>query len=196
MLKTIKKNKVFSILLIISLVVFLLSFFLTSLIDNNIKKELSKKILNIYQIQDNQVKFLTNKSLLSKLLQNSGLIIINWLLGISLIGIPIILFLYFLKLLLFSWNCYFLLANINIKVIPFVTLYIFSTFFNIVLLFLVSYYAITYSIILFKTIILKKNYLLNNITKNYSKILIIIVLISLICTTIEYYILPKIILFF
>lgn len=196
MLKKIKKNKIFSLLLITSLIVFLLSIFLTSIIDKNTTKDITNKVLNIYQTQDNQIKFLTNKSLLSKLLQNSGLIIINWLLGISLIGIPIMLFLYFLKLLLLSWNCYFLIANINIKVIPFIILYMLSSIINFVLFFLATYYAITYSSLLIRIMLFKKNYPLQVITKNYTKILIIIITISIIITLIEVFILPKLILFF
>ena len=196
MINRIKRNKLFAILLISTLVVFILALFLTSMIDLDTKKEIYKRVISIYNSRDKQLEMLTKHNIQIVLFQNTGLLFIIWLLGISIVGIPLILLIYFFKVLLLAWNCYFLLIHIKIHTIPFFILYLLSSFIFIILAFIVVYYAVSYSIILVRTLFFKKVYSLQKITTNYIKILLGIILISILFCFFEVYIIPKILLFF
>lgn len=196
MINRIKRNKLFVILLISTLVVFLLALFLTSVIDSETKKEIHRRVISIYNSRDKQLEMLTKHSIQIVLFQNTGLLFIIWLLGISIVGIPLILIIYFFKVLLLAWNCYFLLIHIKMYAIPFFILYLLSSFIFSILSFIAVYYAVSYSIILFRTLFFKKHYSLQKITTNYIKILLITILISILFSFFEVYIIPKILLFF
>ena len=70
--------------------------------------------------------------------------------------------------------------------------------YNIVNLFIITiiyYYAITYSIILFKYLFLKKDYSIQVITRRYLKILIFLLIYSFIQSIIDIYLFPNLIRF-
>src|SRR5574344_2531769 len=91
-----KKNKILLFLLIISLIAFLFGCFFITILNNSdqelIREYIGKFLTDIY---DNKINYI--ETLKTSLASNIFLVVIVWLLGLSVIGIPIILFIYFFK---------------------------------------------------------------------------------------------------
>ena len=102
-----KKNKLFYFLLIFIVISFVLGVFTYFLINSSIKVE----IINNYTNLLNNLKRGDISSF--NFTQDLFLYLIIWLFGISIIGIPIILFFFFLKIYIFSLE--FILIIFNIK---------------------------------------------------------------------------------
>ena len=195
MIKFIKRNKLLSILLFLTIIVILISIYLPALIDNKAKEEITNNINNLLvSIKSNNN--LTKTYIYNTLLENSLSITILWTLGISIIGIPIILCYYILKLLTYILEITFLI--INLKSIPIILIPIYSIpyIINIFLYFILIYYAITFSIILIKVLFLKKEYNLKGIMKKYIKLYFLLLLGITINSIIEIFLVPTLLKFF
>lgn len=195
MISFLKRNKLFTSLLLITVIILLIGILLPGVIDKSIKDNISNNIIKmISDLKTNRVGVLTNFK--NTLFSNYSNIIIIWLLGISIIGIPIILFLYIMKVLLLGLELTFLLINIKSYSIIFIIIYLIPIIFNILVLFFLVYYSLTYSIILIRLLFLKKEYNLKLINRRYIKIFIVCLILSLLSTLIEVLLLPKILIFF
>lgn len=150
---------------------------------------------NILQLQE-EIK---NHHLLypkTILLSNSLYMALVWILGISIIGIPIILFIYILKVLLLSLEIFFLLSNIRKISISIILLYVLPNIFNVLLFFVLIYYAIQFSLFLFHLLFFKQKYNISFIMKRYLKILLVLLIVNLFNSIVEVYLIPLIIQFF
>lgn len=195
MISFLKRNKLFTSLLLITVIILLIGILLPGVIDKSIKDNISNNIIKmISDLKTNRVGVLTNFK--NTLFSNYSNIIIIWLLGISIIGIPIILFLYIMKVLLLGLELTFLLINIKSYSIIFIIIYLIPIIFNILVLFFLVYYSLTYSIILIRLLFFKKEYNLKLINRRYIKIFIVCLILSLLSTLIEVLLLPKILIFF
>lgn len=190
MIKQIKKNKLLAILLIISILTLILSLFLTSTINNTVKKDINKNIINILSNKEEQKALITDKTIINSIFQKISITGIIWILGISIIGIPITILIYITKVILLGWNLFFMIKNSKINNCLFIISYLLPDSITILILFFLTYYSLTYSILLIKLLFRKKHIPISNITKNYIKILIISIILELIITIIEVYLIP------
>ena len=190
MIRMMKKNKLFFSFLFLSLLFFLISIFLTALIPNNIQSEINHNIQNFLS---NKSYFNTHQSFFISIIHHSLPLIVLWLLGISVIGIGVILIFFLLKILLFSWNCVFLFSHLTISNFIFIFLYLLVPFLYLILLFFLSYYSMSYSLLLIRCLILKKSFSLHSITFNYLKILFLFLFIVFLLSLFELYFIPIII---
>ena len=192
MYQIMKKNKILTIIIIITIITIIGSIIMISLLDNKTKDEINNKAITIIQNKEIQKNIINNKNLIQTLYLNLSLIVICWLLGISIIGSPIILCIYILKTLLLAWNIFFILPHIKLNNILFILFYLIPQLITLLILFITTFFSISYSILLIKILFFKKNYPIQTITKNYIKIMIIILLINILQSIIEVYIFPKI----
>jgi hypothetical protein len=178
MKKWIKNNKVLFILLLLSVLLFILGFCFHAVQDEESKKTIS----------NNVIKELMNPSdLKSILLTNSLLFLTIWLLGISIVGVIIIVIIYSFKVFIFSFElCSYLITLKMNNILGIILLYI-PIVILLFLLFLQTFYSIHYSISLFRYLFLKKKCNILLITKRYLKLLLPILSINLICSLLEYY---------
>lgn len=195
MISFFKKNKLFSFLLVLTIITFIGSIFLTAIIDNDTKLEIHNNVISILHDKSIQKKMLTNDNFFTIFYKNVTIIIFIWLLGISIIGIPIILFFYLIKVLLLGWNVYFLFSHFDFSNCAFIIIYLFSPILFLLILFLLSYYAISYSTILFKLVFKRREFSIYKITRRYIKILIMGSIVALILSLFNFYFVPKILLF-
>lgn len=186
MLKIIKNNKTISILILITIIVFIIGLLLPSILDNNTKTEISNN-LKEYISFIKQDKINTFNYLKDTLKSNSLLIIIIWLLGISVIGIPLILVLYLSKVLIIGLEITFLIKNIMSYNILFIIIYMIPKIVNLLLLALLVYYSISFSILLVRTLFINKQFNLTKVMIKYIRIFIIISILMLIVTLGEYF---------
>ena len=190
MLKFIKKNKLLSILLIITFFAIINGIFITAFFDEKINNEITNNITALV----NQVrtgKYNSHFNVFREIKFNSIYILLFWLIGISIIGIPILIVLYLLRLFTVSFEMIFLIKNIKITGILFSLFYMIPKFINIIIYFFLLNHSVRFSIILIKVIFFKKNYNLSLIMKRYGIILILSELFVVLITLIENLLMPK-----
>lgn len=193
MIKFIKKNKLFSFVLFITITTIIIGLLLPSILDDSITKEINNN-LNTYIKSIKENKLIYHELLKSNIINNLLFILIIWLMGISIIGIPIIIFLYINKVLIYGLEIVFLIKG-NTNII-FILLYIFPKTINLFIIFILIYYALNFSIILIKTLILNKKYNLKFIMMRYLKVFIIILILIILSIFIESFIYTNIIKYF
>ena len=130
-------------------------------------------------------------SLINSIVSNLLFTLIIWLIGISVIGIPIILFMYFSKLFVLGFTISSFILTYKIKGLLMAFLYVFPTqVINILIYTLISLYAIKTSNNLIYTTFNKKDTNFKKITNKYIKILIICFVCVLLNSLYESIVLP------
>ena len=187
-----KTNKLLAILIIIIGLTQLIGILIPILIPNNTKEEITN---NIIIWQDN-IKNQSNNNIKNTILKNESFIITIWLLGISIIGIPIILLIYLSKLLVCVLELIFLIINIKKVSLILIPFYIIPKIMILLVSFILIYQSLNFSLLLTKQLFLKRNILIKEETKKYLKIGLIITIIILLLSIIEEYLISKIGIFF
>ena len=181
LLKKLKTKKVFIIIFIVTLLAFIIGILLVSIESKDNKELITTSLTTFFNnIKENK---LNTQTLLYKSITNNLIInIIVWLLGISIIGLPIVLIILGFKSILYTYK-----LNGLIKVI----IYIIPNIINLFVLFVLTYYSINFSLMLFNYLFRKKEYNKKLIVNRYLKLLILSLLISILTSVIETFILPK-----
>lgn len=191
MLHFIKRNKTISLLLFITIISIISGIIISATLDNQTKTTITTNINNILNnIPNHKVNI---KDIINQILVlNNIIIIIIWLLGISIIGLPINTIIYILKIITLTIEVIFLLKALKVSNIFLIIIYIIPKLLNIFLIFFLIYYSYNFSLILYKLIFKNKQYNINILGKKYLKILFIILLINSFISTLDIYIIPKI----
>lgn len=190
MLKFIKRNKLLSILTFLTILVFIIGILYPAVVDNNTKEIISKNITNLISSIENSM---TIKDFFKLLSSNYTYIILIWILGISIFGIIIVLILYLFKVFIFAFELSSLFINLKLSNIIFIILYMLPNLLYIGIYFILVLFSISYSINLFKMIFLHKNYNIRLITKKYTKVLLVTLLLIFLLSIINIFITPKLI---
>lgn len=126
-------------------------------------------------------------SVLSNILYLSSV----WFLGLSVVGVPIVVFLLFMKGFILGFSIGSIIRIYSFKGIVGAFLYIFPHhIFSIVISILLSFYAIFFSIKLFKYLFLHKEINFKILMKKYVKVLGISFVGFIICSLLETYLSP------
>ena len=162
-------------------------------------------IIFYYLIGDNNKDLITsNINLLinNKLINYNDIFINNiltttivYILGISVVGIIIILPLYLFKVFILSFEFISLIINLKFNNILVISLYLIPNIINIIIYYIICYYAINYSIFLIKNIYFNKGYNMFRISKKYLFIYLISLGFIIISSLLEMFILPRLNLF-
>lgn len=193
-LKNIKENKLFTILLIITILSILLGILFPAILTTDNKELIKTSITDYFTAIDNN-KIECIKSLITILSNNIFVTISIWLLGISIIGIIIIVIEVFIKGFIVGFSFTSILVTYGIKGILIGIIYTISNILSLLVTFLLSYYAISFSIMIYKTIFKKNNYPKEIIVKRYIKIGLLALLSSIVISLIEVFIIPKVLMF-
>ena len=160
-------------------------------------KSLVKNELDLFfdTIKGNKVNYLSSfiNSIGSSLLY----LIIIWILGISIMGIPIIIFLLFLKGFIFGFSISSMTVNYGLKglILGFITQFPHNIILLITFL-LLGFYAINFSIHLFQVLFFKKDLNLSLYFKRYNQISLMCFGSIIICSIIETFLIPFLVKFF
>lgn len=184
-----KKRKLFKILLLITIISIVLGVFYVAIISKD-DKTLLKTSFNTFfkSIKENNYDQISafRKCLLSNVL----LTFTVWILGISIIGIPISIIYLTFKSFVFGFSISSLIYTYGIKgIIPSI-IYSFPLFINLLIIFLLTFYAINFSQKLYLFLFKKKDVNLNRMVRIYSKFLFILLIIMVISCLISSYIVP------
>lgn len=188
-MKKISKNKLLLFLIIITIISILLGIFFIAVISND-NQELVKSTINSYFLDINENKIRYFKNLWSILTSNLFLILFIWIMGISIIGIIISLILLIYKSFLIGFSFTSILYTYGFKGLISGTIYIFPEIINLFIVFVLTYYSISFSILLVNYLFKKKEY--NRIfVRRYLKLLVISSLIIIFSTLISTFVIPN-----
>lgn len=191
---TIKVNKktllFFTILLIIGIIAG--SIFMAILSETD--KKLVTDYFNNYisNIENNKLNYL--ESIKNGLFNNLLYIIIIWILGISIIGIPIVTIMFFIKSFTLGFSIASIVFNYKLKgcLLNFINIFPHQMIYFLIYM-LITTYSIFFSLKMINSIINKKNMDFKIMMNKYVKILIISVIAITIGIIIETFITPLLI---
>lgn len=183
------------------MIIFLVGLFFVGIISGSffvvLLKETDQTLLKEYL-----TSFITNietgnlnyqKAFLNTIGGNLFSVILIWLLGISVIGIPIILFMFFTKSFVLGFSITSILLNYRLKGCLIAFFYVFPHHvINILLYIMLLMYSLTLSYKILKAMIKKESFPFKTIIKTYSKILFCSILGIFLTTILEIYLVPVI----
>lgn len=191
---TIKVNKktllFFTILLIIGIIAG--SIFMAILSETDKKLVIDYFNNYISNIENNKLNYL--ESIKNGLFNNLLYIIIIWILGISIIGIPIVTIMFFIKSFTLGFSIASIVFNYKLKgcLLNFINIFPHQMIYFLIYM-LITTYSIFFSLKMINSIINKKNMDFKIMMNKYVKILIISVIAITISIIIETFITPLLI---
>ncbi len=194
LINKVKQNKLLFILLIIIILFTILGILFPSLINSENKALIKDSIENFMaSIDKNNIDYIS--AFISSITNNIIVTILIWILGISIIGIPIILISIAFKSFLTGFSITSIFITYGIKGTLIAIVYTLPNIINLLGSFLLGYYAISFSIMIYKSVFKKETRNWQPIVKRYLKIGIFFIIFSIIVSIIESYLIPKILLF-
>ena len=183
------KKKLFKLLLIITILSLLFGILYVAIISNS-NKILIKNSFNSYfnQINTNSYNYINN--LINNLLTNILLTIIIWILGISIIGIPISIIYLSYKSFVLSFSITSILYIYKLKGIIPMIIYTVPSLINLVVIFILTFYAVQISKKLYLFLFRKKDINIKYMINKYYKLLLIVIIILLITSLTSTYLVP------
>lgn len=174
----------------ISLIGFLFGVIFITIIskqDQTLIKSYIENFINI--IQTNKLNYLN--AIQNNLVSQISFTTIIWLLGISIIGIPIILFMYFTKSFMIGFSIASFILQYKIKGIVYAIIYIFPHhFINLIVFTLLLVYALKFSYYLLSSILKKRTIHLKTLMNPYLNVLLIVGITILITSLYETFAVP------
>ena len=191
--KSIKAKNIYLFLLLIFIIGVIFGSLFITIINDTDKNTVLNQITNFFnEMKSNKIDYLDifKNSVISNLIY----ITFIWFLGISIIGIPIIIIMLFIKGFMIGFSITSIIANYKFLGILGSLSYIFPhIILSIIVILLISYHALKLSINLLKSVINKKNINFNVIINRYSMIMLISVIGMIIISLTEAFINPYII---
>lgn len=186
-------NQIITFLFGLSIIAIITGAFYITILNKTDQSLITETILNFFNnISTNKLNY--GLSLKNTFVINIGFIILIWLLGISVIGIPIIIFLFFSKIFTLGFSISSIIFNYKLKGIPLAILYIFPHHvINGYIYMIILAYSLSLSLKIITTIIKRKSIDFKIIMNKYGYVLIISSIIILITTLFEVFITPLLI---
>lgn len=185
----IKTRKILSIMTIITIISLILGTLFISILSKDNKELITSNVIDFFSaIKSNNLNY--NQILVKSLTNNLLLNIIIWLLGISIIGIPIVIILLFIKSFILSFTFTSIIYTYKYKGIISAIIYVIPHIINLLLSFVLIYYSITFSKSLFNYLFKKKECNRKELVNRYLKLLVISTFLFIISSIIETYIIP------
>lgn len=189
----IKSKKMYIFLIVILLIGLIFGSFFITLLTENDKLMVTKQLTSFFnQIKLNKINYL--QALKNSLATNIIYIILIWLLGISIIGIPIIIFIVFIKGFIIGFSIAAIIATYKLIGLIGAFSYIFPhLIISSFIIIIISCYALYLAFDLFFSIIQKKSINFKYTINKYSLILLISLIIMIIASLIEVFLSPYLI---
>lgn len=186
----IKSKKMYLFLIIILLIGLLFGSLFITILNEKDKLMVSNQLTNFFnQIKMNKINYL--QALKNSLATNLIYIILIWLLGISIIGIPIIIFIVFIKGFIIGFSISAIIATYKFIGLIGAFAYIFPHLIMAsFIIIIISCYALYLSFNLLCSIIQKRSINFKNIINKYGIIMLISIIVMIIASIIEVFFSP------
>lgn len=189
-IKKIKLRKIQTIILILTVISLILGILYISILSKENKALVSSSLANFFT-NIKKANFNYNKALFNSLTNNIVVDLTIWLLGISIIGIPIVIFIIITKSFILGFSLSSIIFNYGIKGILLAIVYIIPHILSLFIILILSYYSIDFSLMLFRLLFKRKDYNKKIIVKRYLKILIVSTIFLITSSVLEVYVIPK-----
>lgn len=147
--------------------------------------------MNDYMSNISNNKIIYSETIRNSLISNLGYVILIWLLGISVIGLPIILFMFFSKIFVLGFSVGSFILTYHWKGLLYSFIYIFPmNIINILIYMLLTLYALKMSNNLVYSVFRKKEINVKKIINRYLLILLISVIAMILYSFYEVFIIP------
>jgi stage II sporulation protein M len=189
---TIKHNKKVIFFLGIIAVIAIIFGSLFSVMLNESDKNLTLEYINNFfeNIKNNNLNYIL--ALKNGSISSLGFILIVWLLGVSIIGMPIVLFMYFSKFFVIGFSISSIIKGYGLKGCLLSFAYIFPHHIIYIIVYtILTVYSIKMSIKLISTIIKKDKIDFKPIVNKYLLVLLLSVIIAVLTLLFEVFITPK-----
>lgn len=189
---TIKHNKKVIFFLGIIAVIAIIFGSLFSVMLNESDKNLTLEYINNFfeNIKNNNLNYIL--ALKNGSISSLGFILIVWLLGVSIIGMPIVLFMYFSKFFVIGFSISSIIKGYGLKGCLLSFAYIFPHHIIYIIVYtILTVYSIKMSIKLISTIIKKDKIDFKPIINKYLLVLLLSVIIAALALLFEVFITPK-----
>lgn len=190
-INTIKTRKLLLTLFITVIVFTLLGMLFPAIISKENQKLVHNSLYNFFLTISNG-KLNYQNALFTSLTNNIILDGLIWSLGISIIGIPIIIFALMSRSFILGFSLTSVITTYGFKGVILAIIYIIPHIINLFITFIVSYYAVSFSLMLFNNLFRKKEYNRREIVKRYLKILAVSLIMLIFSSIIEVYVVPNI----
>ena len=187
-----KNKKIFIFTSILLLIGFIVGTFFITILSNEDKKIINETITNFFmQIKSNKID--TIYILRTSFTTNLIYILFIFLLGISLVGLPVVIFLIFIKSFILGFSISSIIYKYKLSGTLLSLAYIFPQhIINLIIVSFLGVYSIKVSLTLFKLIVSKKQLNFKLTIKKYFGVLIISFILSVISSILESFISPYI----
>lgn len=183
------KQKLLNILIISSFISIIIGIFYLLFISKSNKNLVLNTLNNFFNtIKTNKLNY--QSGLFNSFSSNTLTIISIWLIGISIVGIPIVIIILLFKAFILGFSISSLIYFYNFKGIILALIYIIPQVINLVTIIILSFFSITFSKNLFKMFFLKRTINFKLLTNKYLKILGLSLVVMLLSTIIEVFIVP------
>lgn len=190
----INKN-LFVFLLVIVIVGIVAGSIFSTIIDSNDKKMVLDYLSNFFEnAKDGKLNYDT--SIVNTLVFTVGFALIMWILGISIIGFFVVIFMLFMKAFILGFSISSIIASFGFKGVLLAFVYAFPHhIINLLVFMLLTAYALIISYKLIKCITSKKPLDLKPIMHRYSIVLGVSLVLFIVTSLYEVYIVPKLLSF-
>ena len=190
-----KKRKLFSSLVITLLLSILLGGIFLLLLNDEAYEIMSNSINTYFSnIKNNNIDYID--SFLVSFVNNISICLIIWLLGISIIGSLLVYIIFGFRCFSVFISFFSIIKVYGIKGILLSIIYSIPYVINILILFVLSYYAVSFSILIYKYFFKGCDYNRKVIVKRYIKVLGVCLFLFLITSLIDTFLIPRILLLF
>lgn len=190
----IKINKKIFVFLFVLMLMGIIAGSIFTTILNSSDKELVINHLNefIDNINNNRLDYLF--ALKNNLITNISYVILIWLLGISVIGLPIIIIMFFTKCFILGFSVGAILTTFKLKGILVSLVYVFpGQVISLLFLLLLMMYSMSFTFKMIYAILKKKSIDFKLIMNKYFKILLIVLGVIILMSLCDTYLMPRLI---
>ena len=190
----IKINKKIFVFLFVLMLMGIIAGSIFTTILNSSDKELVINHLNefIDNINNNKLDYLF--ALKNNLITNISYVILIWLLGISVIGLPIIIIMFFTKCFILGFSVGAVLTTFKLKGILVSLAYVFpGQVISLLFLLLLMMYSMSFTFKMIYAILKKKSIDFKLIMNKYFKILLIVLSVIILMSLYDTYLMPRLI---
>lgn len=186
-------KKIFVFLLVLTIIGISVGAILVTIL-NNSDKTLTTEYINefVNNIENNKLDYLF--ALKNNLFSNLTYVVLIWLLGISVIGLPIMLIMFFSKSFILGFSIGAVLETFKAKGILFSLVYVFpGQVVNLLFLLFLMMYAMSFSFKLIYVILKKQSLDFRVVMNRYFKIFLLVLIVTLLMTLYDTFLMPKLI---
>ncbi len=184
-----KRRKLFKLLIYVMVISVILGVFYVAVISKN-EKELVKTSFDVYFKNIKTGNTDSFMCLINNVVNNVVLTFVVWILGISIIGIPVSIIYLIFKSFVLGFTISSLIYTYSFKNLIPIIIYIIPFIINLFVIFIITFYAINFSKMLYLFLFKKKDVNLKRMSMIYLKFLCASVLILFISSIVSSYLVP------